>query len=84
MRRPSDRLQQVTSKRRHTMWPRRFVILLTLGGMFDSYSAIAEAIQSGTGFAIGNGNSVITNFHVVEGCESVYIDNVGERPDQDS
>ena len=68
----------MTSKHRHTMWPTRVVILLTLAGMFGSYSAIAEADQSGTGFAIGNGSSVITNFHVVEGCESIHIANVGD------
>jgi serine protease Do len=53
------------------------LILLILAEISGSCSAAADAVQSGTGFAIGNGNSVITNFHVVDGCKSVSIANVG-------
>jgi len=53
------------------------VIVLILAGISASYSAVADAAQSGTGFAVGNGTSVITNFHVVDGCKSVQIVNVG-------
>jgi hypothetical protein len=51
------------------------LMLLILVGIFGSYSA--DAVQSGTGFAIGNGSFVITNFHVVDGCKSVSVANVG-------
>jgi serine protease Do len=60
------------------MRPRRIAILLILAGLCGSYSAIADAVQSGTGFAVGDGASVITNFHVVDGCKSVRIANVGD------
>jgi serine protease Do len=53
------------------------LILLILAGISGFCSAAADAVQSGTGFAIGNGSSVITNFHVVDGCTSVAIANVG-------
>src|SRR5690349_9660582 len=33
--------------------------------------------SSGTGFAVANGAFVITNFHVVNGCTTVNIANVG-------
>jgi serine protease Do len=59
------------------MRPRRIAILLFLAGMSGSYSAIADAVQSGTGFAVADGSSVITNFHVVNGCKSVHIANIG-------
>jgi hypothetical protein len=59
------------------MRPRQIVILLMLAGLCESYPAIADAVQSGTGFAVGNGSSVITNFHVVDGCKNVHIANVG-------
>ena len=49
-----------------------------LAGLCASYPAIADAVQSGTGFAVGDGSSVITNFHVVDGCKSVHIVNVGD------
>jgi hypothetical protein len=39
-----------------------------------NFSALAS---SGTGFAVANGTLVITNFHVVEGCATVNIPNVG-------
>jgi serine protease Do len=55
-----------------------FIIVgLIFAGAACSYSALADAAQSGTGFAIGNGRSIITNFHVVDGCEVVSIPNVG-------
>jgi serine protease Do len=57
---------------------RRIVVLLILAGLCGSYSAIADAVQSGTGFAVGDGATVITNFHVVDGCKSVRIANVGD------
>ena len=60
------------------MRPRRIVIFLMLVGLCGSYSTIADAVQSGTGFAVGDGSSVITNFHVVDGCKSVRIANVGD------
>ena len=60
------------------MRPRRIVIFLILFGLWGSYSPIAAAVQSGTGFAVGDGSSVITNFHVVEGCKNVRIVNVGD------
>ena len=59
------------------MRPRQIFILLMLAGLCASYPAITQAIQSGTGFAVGNGSSVITNFHVVDGCKNVHIVNVG-------
>jgi len=57
---------------------RRIAILVILVGLSGSYSAIAGAVQSGTGFAVGNGSSVITNLHVVDGCNSVHIANAGD------
>lgn len=60
------------------MRPRQIAILLMLAGLCGSYSTIADAVQSGTGFAVGDGSSVITNFHVVDGCKSVHIANVGD------
>ncbi len=59
------------------MRPRQIAILLALAGLCASYPATADAVQSGTGFAVGDGSSVITNFHVVDGCKSVHIVNVG-------
>ena len=53
-------------------------MFLILAGLGSSYPVIATAVQSGTGFAVGDGSSVITNYHVVEGCESVHIANVGQ------
>src|SRR5215469_5168327 len=52
-------------------------ILLTLAGIIGYGAAVANAAASGTGFAVGNGNSVLTNFHVVDGCKSVRIANLG-------
>src|SRR5439155_7155033 len=52
-------------------------ILLILGGIIGCGMAPANAASSGTGFAVGNGNSALTNFHVVDGCKSVRIANVG-------
>jgi len=52
-------------------------ILLTLAGIIGYGAAGANAVSSGTGFAVGNGNSVLTNFHVVDGCKSVRIADVG-------
>src|SRR5215831_9861421 len=60
------------------MRPRRIVIFLILVGLCGSYPTLANAVQSGTGFAVGDGSSVITNFHVVDGCKSVRIANVGD------
>jgi serine protease Do len=60
------------------MRSRRIAVLLILAGLCGSYSTIADAVQSGTGFAVGDGSSVITNFHVVDGCKSVRIANVGD------
>jgi hypothetical protein len=60
------------------MRPNGIAILLILTGLCISYSAIADVVQSGTGFAVGNGSSVITNFHVVDGCQNVQIANVGD------
>src|SRR6516164_3679082 len=57
---------------------RRIVMFLILAGLGSSYPVIATAVQSGTGFAVGDGSSVITNYHVVEGCESVHIANFGQ------
>jgi hypothetical protein len=50
---------------------------LTLAGIIGYGAAVANAESSGTGFAVGNGNYVLTNFHVVDGCKSVRIANVG-------
>jgi Trypsin-like peptidase domain/Domain of unknown function (DUF4189) len=60
------------------MRPGRIVIFMILVGLVGSYSTIAGAVQSGTGFAVGDGSSVITNFHVVDGCKTVHIANVGD------
>src|SRR5215468_10950319 len=60
------------------MRPRRIVKFLILVGLCGSYPTLADAVQSGTGFAVGDGSSVITNFHVVDGCKSVRIANVGD------
>src|SRR5205823_3610218 len=60
------------------VWVRTLAsILLTLAGIIGYGVAVANAASSGTGFAIGNGNSILTNFHVVDGCASVRIANVG-------
>jgi trypsin-like peptidase/uncharacterized protein DUF4189 len=56
---------------------RRSGILLTLVGIIGFSAAAANAASSGTGFAVGNGNSILTNFHVVDGCKSVRIANLG-------
>jgi hypothetical protein len=52
-------------------------ILLTLAGIIGYGATVSNAASSGTGFAVGNGNSVLTNFHVVDGCKSVRIADVG-------
>ncbi len=52
-------------------------ILFTLAGIIGFSAAVANADSSGTGFAVGNGSSIITNFHVVRDCKSVRIANVG-------
>src|SRR5215471_6743188 len=57
---------------------RRIAMFLTLAALGGSFPAIATAVQSGTGFAVGDGSSVVTNFHVIEGCQSVHIANLGE------
>jgi hypothetical protein len=41
------------------------------------FGTAANADSSGTGFAVGDGRSVLTNFHVVEGCKSVSIADIG-------
>ena len=50
------------------------VLLWALGLILLDFSARAS---SGTGFAVANGAFVITNFHVVNGCTTVNITNVG-------
>jgi Trypsin-like peptidase domain/Domain of unknown function (DUF4189) len=58
--------------------PRRLArILFTLVGIIGFGAAVANADSSGTGFAVGNGSSIITNFHVVRDCKSVRIANIG-------
>src|ERR1700680_3625588 len=52
-------------------------LLFVLAGLIEYGPAAANAESSGTGFAVGNGNYVLTNFHVVDGCKSVRIANVG-------
>src|SRR5262249_39151256 len=52
-------------------------ILLTLAGVIGYGTVDANAASSGTGFAIGSGSSVLTNFHVVDGCKSVRVANGG-------
>jgi len=78
--RPRDQLQQVTdsaSLGEIRMRSRQIAIFLAFVGLCGSYSESAGAVQSGTGFAVGDGSSVLTNFHVVDGCKSVRIANVG-------
>jgi S1-C subfamily serine protease len=53
------------------------LIFLIIAGAIRSSMAIADPVSSGSGFAIGNGSAVITNFHVIEGCNNVNITNVG-------
>src|SRR6266403_3296231 len=53
------------------------IILATLAGIVGFGTAVANAASSGTGFAVGNGTTIVTNFHVVDGCKSVRIANVG-------
>jgi hypothetical protein len=50
------------------------IMLCTLGCALLYHSAFAS---SGTGFAIANGTLLLTNFHVVKGCTSIDIVNVG-------
>ena len=52
-------------------------ILLSFVSVLGYGAAVADAASSGTGFAIGNGSAVLTNFHVVDGCKSVRIANFG-------
>jgi trypsin-like peptidase/uncharacterized protein DUF4189 len=52
-------------------------ILSSLAGIIGYGVAVANAASSGTGFAVGNGNAILTNFHVVDSCKSVRIANVG-------
>src|SRR5215469_4395361 len=56
------------------MTPRLISILLIL--IFAVLHRCAHA-SSGTGFAIANGALVVTNYHVVDGCTTVNIPNVG-------
>ena len=58
------------------MPPKQFATLI-LVGLCGSYPTVADAVHSGTGSAVADGSSVITNFHVVDGCKSVHIANVG-------
>src|ERR1700756_4491814 len=51
-------------------------MLFGLAGVI-AFGAAANADSSGSGFAVGDGRSVLTNFHVVNGCKSVRIANVG-------
>jgi Trypsin-like peptidase domain/Domain of unknown function (DUF4189) len=51
-------------------------MLFGLAGVI-AFGAAAHADSSGSGFAVGDGRSVLTNFHVVNGCKSVRIANVG-------
>src|ERR1700730_15413313 len=77
---PIHRLQQVNWERaqgRYAMRRGLANILLTLAATIGYGAAVAIAESSGTGFAVGNGDSVLTNFHVVDGCKSVRIANVG-------
>jgi S1-C subfamily serine protease len=60
------------------MRSRRIAIFLAFVGLYGSYSESANAVQSGTGFAVGDGSSVVTNFHVIDGCKSVRIAHVGD------
>src|SRR3984893_6340670 len=77
---PIHRLQQVNWERaqgRYAMARGLAGILLALAGIIGYGAAVANAESSGTGFAVGNGNYVLTNFHVVDGCKSVRIANDG-------
>src|SRR6267142_2019004 len=80
MHRAIHRLQQVTwgrTRARCGITRRLVSILSILADIIGCSAAPATAASSGTGFAVGNGNSVLTNFHVVDGCKSVRIANVG-------
>src|SRR6516162_6687334 len=58
---------------RHALVP----IFFIMAGAIGSCTALADPISSGSGFAVGNGSTVITNFHVIEGCNNVNITNIG-------
>jgi S1-C subfamily serine protease len=64
-------MEQITSSMRKLTH-----VLFVLAGLIGYGTAVANADSSGTGFVIGNGNSVLTNFHVVDGCQSVRVANV--------
>lgn len=54
---------------------RRLIALL--GAFGCAFLDVSARASSGTGFAVANGTLVITNFHVVNGCTTVNIPNVG-------
>jgi hypothetical protein len=53
---------------------RSIAILCALGCFVLNFPALASL---GTGFAIANGSLIITNFHVIRGCTTITIPNVG-------
>src|ERR1700752_2730282 len=78
MHRSIHRLQQVNRvpTRAHSIMRGLSGVFAALVGIIG-YGGVAEAASSGTGFALGNGSSILTNFHVVDGCKSVRIANGG-------
>src|SRR4051794_13731086 len=42
-----------------------------------THTAEAQSSGSGSGFAIGDGSIVVTNYHVVKGCSDIRLPDVG-------
>src|SRR4051794_26363141 len=56
----------------------RALCLATMLGVAVALSTRAADAQSfGSGFAVGDGSIVVTNYHVVKGCSDVRVPDVG-------
>lgn len=61
--------------------PILLAIALSAQGLIPSTAASSVVISSGTGFFVNDQGWVVTNEHVVEGCESVSVPQLGDASD---
>ena len=59
------------------MWSSRLASIFAVITVALSTSSFAEIKSSGSGFAIGDGSSIVTDYHVVKSCSTINIPDIG-------
>jgi trypsin-like peptidase len=59
------------------MWSSRLARIFAGLTVAVSTSSFAETKSSGSGFAIGDGSSIVTDYHVVKSCSTINVPDIG-------